>query len=173
MKSINELRGNISFNVQEVSASFKYILKQKLDFDIFLPSIGKNLQRDLVWSLFQKREIILSVLLEINIPHISIINTWKKDVSEIEIWQIIDGKQRLSSMIEFVNDKFTIEIENEEYLFSQLPEEYQKEILRFNIRYNVVYEMENEISDQEKINWFKLINFAGTPQDIEHINNLK
>jgi hypothetical protein len=29
------------------------------------------------------------------------------------------------------------------------------------------------ITDDQKIAWFEMINFAGTPQDIEHLNNLK
>lgn len=30
----------------------------------------------------------------------------------------------------------------------------------------------NTITDEDKITWFKFLNFAGTPQDVEHINNL-
>jgi hypothetical protein len=39
---------------------------------------------------------------------------------------------------------------------------------------DVAYEYHDAlISDEWKIAWFEMINFAGTPQDIEHLNNLK
>lgn len=166
MKTIAELRNN-KLNVREIATRLNYIKNQTIDFDVFLPSRNKNLQRDFVWSIEQKRELIISILLGRHIPHISYINRAN------ETLEIIDGKQRLSTMIDFINDKFTILIEDNEYLFSELPKEYQKEILHFNIKgYEVIEEVGDTILDDDKINWFKLLNYAGTPQDLKHINNL-
>ncbi len=170
MKTISELRhNNLGKRAKPNGIRIKSLNENyKLDFNVFLPSINKNLQRDLVWTLFQKREIIWSILLERHIPNICAINTYN------ETLQIIDGKQRLSAMLDYINDKFTLEISNEEYLFSQLPLEYQREISCFTPIFLTIDEHSKLIiSDQEKINWFALINFAGTPQDIEHMNNLK
>lgn len=72
------------------------------------------------------------------------------------------------------NDKFTIEIENKEYLFSELPKDYQNSITHYHFRYYVVNEDWNiKITDEQKIAWFKLINFAGTPQDAIHLKSLE
>jgi hypothetical protein len=87
---------------------------------------------------------------------------------------VIDGKQRLSTLFDFTDDKFTLEIDGKEYLFSELPDDYQGGINRFYFRYYVVNEpWDDRITDEQKIRWFKLINFAGTPQDSEHLKGLE
>ena len=99
--------------------------------------------------------------------------------SEI-IHQIIDGKQRLSTMISFVKGEFSITVNGEDYFWEDLSDEAQRAI-NFGcpnsfLAYEYVYSdgVDNVIiSDDEKIAWFEMINFAGTPQDIEHLNNLK
>ena len=60
-----------------------------------------------------------------------------------------------------------------EYLFNELPQDYQQAINYFHFRYYVVNEPWGKpMTDQQKINWFKFINFSGTPQDAEHLRSL-
>lgn len=173
---ISNLRNTISLNIRETGSRLYYLKNQNIDLDVFLNSKNKNLQRDLVWNLNQKREIIMSIILGKHIPHVSIINTVaRKDGKQLdyEVLQVIDGKQRLSSIFDFLDDKFTIFLEDNEWLFSELPEDYQRGIEHFHIRYyEVLEEWNTPITDDEKIQWFKFINFAGTPQDKEHMNSL-
>lgn len=168
MKTITELREiNNRLNPKEIASSLRYLSNQKLDFDVYLPTRNKNLQRDFVWNLDQKRELILSVLYGRHITHLSIIN--KSD----DTFEIIDGKQRLSTMIDFYNDKFTILLENKEYYYKDLPEDYKLAIKSLNIRYYIVNEeFEKPITDEDKISWFKFLNFAGTPQEKEYLDSL-
>lgn len=168
MKTIFELRSVIKLNPQEVNSCISYIAKQKIDFDVYLESKSMNLQRDFVWSIDQKRELIFSVLLRRHIPRMAMINTVD------DVYQIIDGKQRLSTMIDFYNNKFDIILEGEKYYYEDLPEDYKIAISRFMFPYYIVNEESDDIiSDEEKINWFMFINFAGTPQDSEHFIKLK
>ena len=172
MKSILELRKAFDFNVQEANSSVKYFKNRDIDFNVFLPTKGINLQRDLVWTLEQKRELINSILIGRHIPPMAFINVIKNGSDER--WLVIDGKQRLTTMFDFTDNKFTIEIEGNEYCFDELPSEYKMSI---NYYYFINYFWNEEygkpITDQEKINWFKFINFAGTPQDSEHIKKLE
>ncbi len=134
---------------------------------MFLPTKNKNLQRELVWTLEQKRELIWSIFYGRHIPHCSIIN--RTD----ETNEIIDGKQRLSTMIDFLNDKFTLLIDDKEFYYKDLPEDYKLVYKSFTFRYYIVNEESNSpISDEDKISWFRFLNFAGTPQDKEHLDNL-
>lgn len=172
LKPANELRYTMPLHPTEVGSSIRFLLKNNIDFDVFLPTKGFNLQRELVWNINQKRELILSIFIGRHIPHISYINKWGEDNSDI--YQIIDGKQRLSTIFEFYNNKFTIYLEGEEWFFKDLPEDYQSGFLRTHLRGYVVNEEKiNGISDQLKIDWFSFINFAGTPQDSEHLRKLK
>lgn len=174
MKKLIELR-NLDLKIEEVSSSIKYFKKNNIDWDVYLPSKGINLQRSFVWDLNQKRELIWSVLIGRHIPHMAFINIIiGNDNKYIDVYQIIDGKQRFSTIIDFTEDKFTILIEGREYLFSELPLDYQRGIDNFYFRYYLLNEnFEDRITDEQKIRWFKFINFAGTPQDIEHMNKLK
>lgn len=51
----------------------------KLDFDVYLPTKGKNLQRPFCWTLAQKRELILSMIKGIDIQAFSIIISTDED----------------------------------------------------------------------------------------------
>jgi len=174
MKTIKELRQLMDFNPSEVTSRLSYLIRQNIDWNVYLPTKGKNLQRDFVWTIQQKRELINSILIGRHIPHCAILNIIDKNDCESDIWQIIDGKQRLSTMVEFYQNLFTIEIDGIYYHFKDLPEDYKLEIKHFTIRYYVVHEeFDKPITDEQKINWFKFINFAGTPQDAEHLESLK
>lgn len=177
LKPLSEVRNKLDLNIRESGSRIGFIKKQNLDFDVFLPSIGKNLQRGLVWTIEQKRSIIDSLILGKHIPHASLINTVVrvdgKPTGE-EVWLIIDGKQRLTSIFGFMDDEFTIFLEGQEFLFSELPDDYQRGIHTTHFRYyDVIEEWDTAITDEVKIGWFEFLNFAGTPQETAHMNSLK
>jgi hypothetical protein len=170
MKSIKELRYNLPDRIETCGSRIGMFVGDDvlIDFDVYLPSKGIKLQRGFVWTLEQRRELIWSIFYGRKIPAMALLNRYDG------VWQVIDGKQRLSTLIDFWNDKFDIEIEGELYTMSTLPHEYKSEVKRFWFPYTMSYETkENEFSDEFKINWFKYINFAGTPQDKEHLESLK
>jgi uncharacterized protein with ParB-like and HNH nuclease domain len=174
MKTIKELRSGFNLYPQENASTIRFFKTQNIDWNVYLPTKGKNLQRDFVWSLKQKRELIWSVLIGRHIPHCAMINILDKNDNYKDIYLIIDGKQRLSTIFDFVDNKFTIEIDNLEYLFSELPDDYQTIINNFYFKYYLINEeFDNPITDDQKIAWFKFINFAGTPQDTIHLKTLE
>jgi hypothetical protein len=167
MKTVKELKSALRLRPTEIASTIKYFKKMNIDFDVFLPTKGEYLQRPNVWTTHQRRELIWSMLYGRHIPHMSMIHNYN------EVYEVIDGKQRLSAMLDFVNDKFTLLIDGEEYLFSQLPEDYQLEINHYSFRYYVVEQYKiNDVSDDDRIIWFRYINFAGTEQDEEHMKIL-
>ena len=147
-----------------------------IDYDVYLPSKKKNLQRPFCWSLESKQELILSVLKGIRLPAISVI-LYRDDILRKEhnyIMKIIDGKQRLSTLISFIKNEFNIIWNNKEYFYKDMELDAQNSIGLLMLTQDIVYEYPDQmISDDNKIAWFEMINFAGTPQDIEHLNNLK
>ena len=74
MKTIRELRQLMDFYPTEVSSQLRYFIRQNIDWNVYLPTKGKNLQRDFVWTLEQKRELINSMLIGRHIPHCAIVN---------------------------------------------------------------------------------------------------
>jgi hypothetical protein len=146
------------------------------DTDVFLPSIGKNLQRKYVWKPQQQQEFIKSILKRINIPNLSWIQ-YKKSPSQnltIVTYKIIDGKQRFITAMRFIDNKFPIEVNGEKYYYKDFDEEAKCLIDTFSFSVDVAYEYDYDmISDESKLDWFEMINFYGTPQDIKHITDLK
>jgi uncharacterized protein with ParB-like and HNH nuclease domain len=175
MKTIKELRTVLNFHPQEINSILEIFARNSsIDFDVYLPSKGMNLQRGLVWSLQQKRELIWSILMNRKIPRLALMNVIIDEIDIDGVYQVIDGKQRLSTMIEFLNNKFTLEIDRKEYFMRDLPIEYQRVIKGYPFAYYIANEpIGKPFSDQDKIDWFKYINFAGTPQDLEHFKRLK
>ena len=138
------------------------VLRKKFDFDVYLPSRKMNLQRPLVWSLDQKRSLIESVIIRRAIPPISVVQKIN------DTYQVIDGKQRLSAFIEYVQGGFDFC----GYYCDDLPQDYLGQIKRHFVCAYRLCEYEIPISDDDKIEWFRWINFAGTPQDINHMERL-
>lgn len=177
---LSDIRKEFQFKLQKnmhnghlrdwVNYGFKY--GYPLDFDVYLPSKGKNLQRPFCWTLDQKRELIMSIIKGLDIQYFSIIISESED--RTRTYKVIDGKQRLSTMIDFINNKFSIILFDEEYFYKELPADIKYSIDHFDIHFNQTYEYwDDPISDDEKITWFEQINFAGTPQDKDHLKNLK
>ena len=174
MKTLKELRFHNPYETRKMGCILRVLKrKYKIDFDVYLPTLQKNLQRPLVWNLDQKRELIWSVFLQRDIPDLSIINRYPDEgVLDNDVIEVIDGKQRLHTLLSFLDNEFTIEIDGVEYFFKELPKEYQIEFENYGLRYTEVLEHAKKIPDSFKIAWFKQINFAGTPQDKEHMDSL-
>lgn len=179
---LSDVRHELPFTIQSgmvlrsidkfASSNSRY----NIDYDVYLPSKGKNLQRGFCWTLSQRQELIFSVLKGIQIPPIAIV-IYKDDISgntDEQTLKIIDGKQRLSTLISFVRNEFPITWKGKDYYYSDMEEDAQKTIGYYYPRFDIAYEYPDlMITDDDKIAWFEMINFAGTPQDAEHLKELK
>jgi hypothetical protein len=164
-KPFNTNKGLSVFNITDILGDNPY----EIDFDVYLPTKGCNLQREFCWTLLQKQEFILSLLKDITIPPFAFI------CYERKVFRVIDGKQRLGAWIDFCKGIFPIEVDGSTYYFSDLDNRCQGELMfsRF-VQGDVAYEYEGQlISDNDKIEWFDRINFKGTTMDIEHMKKLK
>lgn len=182
MLKINDIKKKLPFNVNYGMAdiSIRHILDPKwniqIDWDVYLPTIGMNLQRPFVWTLQQKQELIKSVCKGIQLFPISVLQKRDEDRRNgVITYQIIDGKQRLSTIISFCKNEFPFIWEENEYYFKDLDEYLQNDFLTGGcIKSNIGYDYASTpISDKHKIMWFELINFSGTQQDEEHMKKLK
>ncbi len=177
MKTIKELQ-YVPLKLTSTDMYFsriKELPQKKLDMDVYLPSIGINLQRYLVWTLQQKQELIMSVFYDRYIPPVRVMSLIEGNgINVDDTLQVIDGKQRLTAFLEFLDNKFPVEIEGSEYLLSELPKDYQFTFNNYVVKCQMAYEQfDREITDQDKIDWFEIINFSGTPQDKAHMVKLK
>jgi hypothetical protein len=129
----------------------------KLDFDVYLPTKQCNLQRTFVWTLEQQQELIRSVLFGRAIPDVCIVA--HEINAQKDVYQVIDGKQRLTTLINFIQGKFDVD----GYTFKDFGRDF---LTLVKIKCVMYYsDQDRPITDEQKIGLFKLINFSGT----EHI----
>ena len=140
---------------------YRYWIDKEIDLNPFY-------QRDLVWTKKQKLAYIMAIFEKgIETKPTFIVNVVKDPRLEV-----LDGKQRLSTLLDFVEDK--IKLENGK-VFSELNEEDKKTILFHQIRYTRIIKQgyNNDLTDKEKIELFLEINELGTKMSDKHIENIK
>lgn len=146
------------------------------DFDVYLPTKGVNLQRELCWTLEQKQALIISMLRGMHFVPFPIVQLKEREgkLDQKYQWQVIDGKQRLTTCFAFLDNEFPINVDGIDYYFNDLPEDIRKYIFRFDFRWDIHYHYPDDpITDQTKIDLFESINFFGTPVELSHIQKLK
>jgi len=143
-----------------------------MDFDVFLPSIGRDLQRGLVWSLEQKQLFILSKVIGNYVPPVTLVQSYVD--YKTYAFQVIDGKQRLSTIKSFINNEFPVVIDGEQVFYIDCEGFFKRTHILGAIVANVFYSYPDApITDQKKIEIFETCSFLGTPQDIQHLQTLK
>lgn len=106
--------------------------------------ISPDFQRRNVWSKHAKSYLIDTVITGKPMPKILMTQNLRDSRNKI----IIDGQQRLRSIIEYCSDQFAIyESHNKQYggmLFSNLPRENQSDILNYSIGVDLLYDLSYE-----------------------------
>lgn len=134
-------------------------------------------QRDYVWTLKEKQLLIESIYNNIDIGKIVLrcrSFKWVEDRINAGILEnttfkdIVDGKQRVLTMLSFIKNEFP-DLHNNYY--RDLSRTSQRNFLSYR---NVVYvELPEDISDKDVLRTFLAINHTGVPQSEEHINFVK
>lgn len=109
-------------------------------------------QRGYVWTSKQKEHLIDSV-----IKWIPINAAYFNEYSEAQPFEVVDGKQRLTTIFSYIEDGFTWN----GYLYSELPLDYQRLILGFSLS---IYKT-NFKTVEECEELYNRINFTGTPHE--------
>jgi len=152
------IKSTLPFTLKQIKG-----MKEKGNIDLSFP-----IQRRSCWSNIQQKSLLVaSCLQEFPIPQVFMI----KEPSEVEegksVYRVIDGKQRIETMLAYVNDEFKLsekldmlEVNEEVFnvsrkLFSELNEELQQSIL--NYRFSIVC-FENITEDQVAEIFYRLNN---------------
>ena len=148
--------------------------RKKYDFDIYLPKYGVNLQRPYVWEDYQQSEYIISILQEKPLDNIIVIQH-ETDEGKI-VMQIVDGKQRLTTIQKFLLGEIPVTINKKKFWWDDFDNDakmhFKSRLLNISAIVYYTYEDDN-LTDDDKIHLFNFYNFAGTPQTEEHKNMLK
>jgi len=131
-------------------------------------SFGVNLdpdyQRDLVWSIEDKRLLIASILNDVPIGRF-VFNKLPYSEKHNYLYEIIDGKQRLTTICEFIEDRFTYN----GMKYSELHPHDRIHIDNFPVE---VVELENATREQV-LRTFLRVNETGKPISKEQLDKVK
>jgi hypothetical protein len=128
---------------------------------------GTNLdpeyQRGDVWTLEDKQKLIDSMFNNIDIGKFTfiVLSVFESGFQ----WEILDGKQRLRSVIDFIEGKF----QYRGVYFRDLHPHDRNHIES----YNVLYADTEGLTDKQKCLYFLKLNISGKPQDPEHLAKVK
>lgn len=146
-----------------------------IDFDVFLPKYGMNLQRGLVWTQTQKEQLILSMLRGMTLSSFVIVQHRSGAGDKNATIKVVDGKQRITTIFSFIKNEFSVLINGNEVFFRDLHPYCQRDITNPSYcRWDIHYSYEDTpITDDTLIQLFEQVNFLGTPQDVDHLEKIK
>ena len=131
-------------------------------------------QRDFVWSLENKQCLVDSIYQYVGCGSIILRSrSWEEldqmadNGDELAFYDVVDGKQRLHTIIEFINNFFP---DSQGNYYNDLSRTSKRKFLDHQL--SSYFEMENA-TDKEVIAQFLKVNFSGIPQSKEHIEYVK
>lgn len=143
-------------------------LYQKYNEDLI--DLNPIYQRDLVWTKKQKEEYILAILKSTAEITPTLVQEYNEEKKE-ETFEVLDGKQRLTSLFDFIEDKFKVKGK----LFSELSSKDVIKILYYDVKYIRLISFTDKIPLDFKLNYFLMINAKGTKisnKDIKKVEDL-
>lgn len=110
--------------------------------------LSPKFQRREVWSDKAKSYLIDTIIRGLPIPKIYLRQFINSKLGG-SVREVVDGQQRLRTILSFLNDGFTImKVHNSAFggkYYSQLPEEIQKDILRYEIACDLILSNQDEL----------------------------
>lgn len=131
-------------------------------------------QRSLIWTLEQKQEYITALLK--SRTEIKPVFVLEYENGNDGIYEVVDGKQRLNAIFEFIEDKFSVPFDKnqgKEMKFSELSAKDVLKILNFNVEQTIFICFDGKIPLSFKIELFLEINEKGARISAEHIKKSK
>lgn len=150
-----------------VSADDSSVYELKRQYGKERLNLAPDYQRGNVWKWKQKSELIESILMGIPLP----IMYFFQDAQGVK--QVIDGKQRLTALFEFLDDKFTLSelpvLQNlKGKKFSDLSPVQQGKIEDYKLSINVI---KPPTPDRIKFDIFDRVNRGGTRLNNQEMRN--
>jgi hypothetical protein len=119
-----------------------------------------SLQREFVYD-DKKRNAVIDTIRK-GFP----LNVMYWVVTDQETYEVMDGQQRTISFCQYVNGDFSIAVDGHPMAFHNLQKTLQDQILDYKL---MVYFCSG--TDQEKLDWFRIINIAGERLTDQELRN--
>lgn len=153
--------------ISNMRTSVSSLYKQVIEGCVIL---SPEYQRGLVWTLKQKQAYIEALYNEKAIISPTIILNWCAPTDK-NSKEVIDGKQRLTTIFDFIENKF--KLSNGKY-FKELSAHDCRFLLNHDVSYTRIEKLgHTDLTLEEKIELFLEINELGTKMSNAHIKKVK
>lgn len=156
-------------HIDEITSDVENMLNE---FSVGTYDFNPIYQRDLVWSTEKKQEFVKKLLIgDVNLCPTFITAPYKKSKREYEV---LDGKQRMMSVIQFVQNQFPVE----GLYYKDLTMGDVSRLMNATFKYKLVkyYDKKkgfSEMSLKQKVELFLQINEYGQKVSDEHLAKIK
>ncbi|MDX9695802.1 MAG: DUF262 domain-containing protein [Bacteroidales bacterium] len=158
-----EIRQTISFQQRSVAS---ILINQYKEFGGI--DLNPDYQRGHVWEQKHKQALIKSIFENIDIgKFVFIYRTFEHGDSSGNFYEVLDGKQRVTAILEFYENRF----QYEGFYFKDLCVQDRHHFENYMISYCQVNE--KGFTDEMKYKYFLMLNVSGVPQDEEHIQYVR
>lgn len=130
-----------------------------------LLDIRPKFQREFIYKMDQQRAVIRTILDEFPLNTMYWSVSADPDTGKT-LYELLDGQQRTMSICEYVEGEFSVEIDGYPKNFDNLSNEDQVKILDYQLQ---IYRCEG--TEDEKLQWFEVINIAGETLKKQELRN--
>lgn len=170
-----DLKVYISDKIKSQNIYISEFIKDKsisnIDFEVYLDSNSINLQTKFSWGIPKRKSLIKSIFIGRDIGSIAIIK--KREGFEMyDTFQVVDGKERLLSIIYYTNNVFPVNLKGKCYYYKDLAESLKLAIDEYsiNIKHISNYPL---MTEEEKIKWYIHLNYPKNKTHEKHIGLLE
>lgn len=164
---------NISFEPLSIAPRIQFNFHQSdisSLINTYYGSFGINLnpdyQRELVWSLEDKVKLIDSIFNRVEIGKFCLIQLPYVGGVRNYGYEVLDGKQRINTLVSFMSDEFTYKGR----YYSQLSYFEQRYVTSYSISMCIINQ---EITEEQKLEYFIRLNTGGVSMSQEHLDKIK
>lgn len=139
--------------------------------------LDPNYQRREIWTPDKKVAFVESLYMNIMIPPIYVVEIAGNDLLSEYKYEVVDGKQRLSTIIDFINNKFKLQEKFLEYFgdlynnksFSEIQKEYDEETKEMLSSVLDIYVITANSPEFTKYDIFARLNKGAAPLKVNEI----
>ncbi len=139
--------------------------------------LNPDYQRSDVWKQDKKTAFIESLYMGILIPPIYVVEVTGSDMLEVNKYEVVDGKQRLTAIIDFIENKYQLNKKSLEYygdifdgkIFAELQESYREKTVEMLSSILDVYVVTAKSPEFTKYDIFARLNKGAEPLKVNEI----